>query len=365
MNLRPTDRVPLMCQMSIGHMLLQLKISPAEFWFDRHIFADGLIEMRSRYGFDGILISLHGHDPDWRRNVQSRRMRAEGEEVLWKNGDVTLCFFNDLPRFIPARATPPPAVSSFSPDELPQDLKYIPVSGGLHFDLNARHMFDVIEDIVHRAGGEYSIHGEITSPFDYFLDLFGYQEGLMAMVDDADKCGKVLQHFTGLVRRLAVDMCRTGVDAIKVSSPFAGSSFISPSFYSTFVLPYERQIVKAVRAEGVHIYLHTCGSIGDRLELMLESGTSGLECLDPPPLGNVDLAEAFGVLGGKAFIKGNIDSVNILLRGSRDQIVHDVSKRLQTGKAHDGFILSTACSIAPAVAAGNILLLRETVDRWG
>jgi len=365
MDLRPTDQVPLMCQMSIGHMLLQLKVSPAEFWFDPHVFADGLLRLREQYSFDGILISLHGHNPDWRRDVRARRMTDDGEDVLWKNGDVTHCLYNDLPRFTPHAPVRPPTFSTFSLEQLPKTLQYIPVSGGLHFSLDTGHLFDVIVDIVGRAGAEYSIHGEITSPFDYFLDLFGYEEGLIAMVDDAGKCKKILQHFTDLVRELAIAMCATGIDAIKVSSPFAGSSFISPEFYKIFVLPFERQIIEAVRSQGVHIYIHTCGAIGDRLDLMLESGTSGLECLDPPPLGNVALDEAFEVLGGKAFIKGNVDSVNILLRGTEEEIVSDARRRLQIGKTQSGFILSTACSIAPAVPAENILLLKKAVERWG
>lgn len=365
MSLRPPDRTPLMCQMSIGHMLLQLKVSPAEFWFDPRVFADGLLSLRSKYGFDGILISLHGHDPDWRSNIRSRRMIADDEEVVWNNGDVTVFLHDDLPRFIPYKAFRHPEFSSFSKHDLPQLLEYIPVSQGLHFSIDAEHRFDVIADIVSRAGSKFSIHGEITSPFDYFLDLFGYQEGLMGLIEDPQKCKDVLQHFARLVKQLAVDMCGTGVDAIKVSSPFAGSGFISPEFYRIFVLPFEREIIEAVRARGVHIYLHTCGAIGDRLDLMLESGTSGLECLDPPPLGDVALEEAFRILGGKAFIKGNIDSVNSLLRASENEILSDARHRLQIGKTNIGFILSTACSIAPAVTAKNILLLREAVEKWG
>jgi hypothetical protein len=365
MNLRPVDRVPFMCQMSIGHMLLQLKVSPAEFWFDPRVFADGLLRLREFYGFDGILVSLHGHDPDWRSSVTSIRTTEEGEEVLWKNGDRTLCVYDDLPRFIQHTRVAPPAFAELSPEELPSTLEYIPVSSGLHFALHQNHMFDVLVDLVDRAGHEYSVHGEVTSPFDYFLDLCGYQEGLMALVVDPGKCRQILGHFARLVQELAESMCATGVDAIKVSSPFAGSGFISPDFYATFVLPYEGQIVQAVRARGTPIYLHTCGAIGDRLDLMLQSGASGLECLDPPPLGNVELEDAFNLLGGKAFIKGNIDSVNTLLRGTRQAIVADARERVRMGKAAGGFILSTACSIAPAVPAEHIVLLKDVVEQWG
>jgi uroporphyrinogen decarboxylase len=160
-------------------------------------------------------------------------------------------------------------------------------------------------------------------------------------------------------------MAETGVDAIKISSPFAGSGFISPNDYKEFVVPYERKIAEAIRAKGVHAYLHTCGQIDDRLETMFETGISGIECLDPPPLGNVELESAKQRIGNKGFIKGNIDSVNLLLFGSDEEILKDAEWRLKVGKQDGGFILSTACSIAPMVHREKIQLLKQAVDKWG
>ena len=45
MDLGVPDRVPFMCQCSIGHLLLQLGISPVEFWNDVYVFSDGLIRI--------------------------------------------------------------------------------------------------------------------------------------------------------------------------------------------------------------------------------------------------------------------------------------------------------------------------------
>jgi MtaA/CmuA family methyltransferase len=231
--------------------------------------------------------------------------------------------------------------------------------------ISRAHQFDIFETIRKKLGNDYSLHGELTSPFDYFLDLVGYQDGLMAMITSPKKTKEILSHYSSLVATLASDMCHHGVDAIKISSPFAGAGFISPEFYAEFVVPYERKIVQEIRAHGVHAYTHTCGAIADRLELMFDSGVSGIECLDPPPLGNVELDEAFKTIGNRGFIKGNIDSVNTLLSGSKDQILEDARQRIEIGKRHGGFILSTACSIAPGVRRENILLLREAVERWG
>lgn len=365
MDLKPVDKIPLMCQMSIGHMQIQLKCSPADFWHDVDVFAGGLAAMREAYDFDGILVSLHGHDPHWKEHIRSRRIAAEFEEIVWKNGDTTQHVFDDLPRHIPSRAPDTVLLSEFDLQFLPTALTYIPVSQGLHFHIDQNHPYDIFHILKKKVGASYSLHGEITSPFDYYLDLFGYENGLLGLIEEPEKAHAILAHFTKLIASCAEGMCDTGIDAVKLSSPFAGSTFISPEFYGTFVLPYERALARAVRAKGIAIYTHTCGSINDRLELMFEAEVNGIECLDPYPLGDVELQDAFTRIGKKGFIKGNIDSVNILLNGTANEVLEDARLRIEIGKKNGGFILSTACSIAPRVDRNHIQLLRTAVDRWG
>ena len=165
--------------------------------------------------------------------------------------------------------------------------------------------------------------------------------------------------------RIALGQAERGVDAVKISSPYAGAGYISPAFYRRFVLPFEAEIVRAVRSRGTAVYLHTCGAIGDRLELMADSGASGLECLDPPPLGNVELGEAKKRVGRRVFLKGNIDPVNILLRGGERDVERDALRRLAEGKPGGGYILSTACSIAPRTPPRNIAQLEPLAEKWG
>ncbi|MGB9773953.1 MAG: uroporphyrinogen decarboxylase family protein [Bacteroidota bacterium] len=364
MDLRAPDRVPLMCQLSIGHMLQQLKVSPVEFWFDKDIFVDGLTALRNLYHFDGILISLHGHDPDWRKQIVKVAKDENGESVYWKNGDVTYFPDDELPEHHPAKQILKPSFQDFEPDSLPEGISFIPVSQGIEFAIHPEHAYDVFVDIADKAR-RYSIHGEITSPFDYFLNLFGHQEALLGLIDDPEKCHRILQRYTDGIKKLATGMCEHGVDAIKISSPFSGSGFISRKFYREFVLPYERQLAEEIRARGVHVYAHVCGAIDDRLEDIVDSGVSGIECLDPPPLGNVELADAKRRIGRRAFIKGNIDSVNILLYGSRDDVFRDAMQRLEEGMPGGGYILSTACSVAPHVPRDNMLVLHEVVEKYG
>lgn len=367
MNLQHPDRVPLMCQFSIGSMMTLLETNPVAFWYDKNVFADGLIKLCRMFRFDGILVSLHGHSELWKKNLLSYDSIKDGVSKLTYTDRTELHTRTDLPlvTFIQAKAFP--AIEDFDVEgKIPAQINYIPVSHNLYFNLDHNDLFGIFDIIYAKVGDSLSVHGEITSPFDYFLDLFGYENGLIALIMEPDKCKSILERFTAGILDLAVKMCDKPIDAIKISSPFAGMGFISSDQYIEFVLPYERQIIEAIRSKGVHVYIHTCGSINDRLEIMRESKTSGLECLDPVPVGNVDLEDAFERIGNDLFIKGNIDSVNTLLYGDDEKVVSDVKQIIETGKRKGkGFILSTACSVAPMVTKERLLMLSQLIDEYG
>ena len=113
----------------------------------------------------------------------------------------------------------------------------------------------------------------------------------------------------------------------------------------------------------MHIYTHTCGAKNDRLELLFESGMRGIEGLDPYPLGNVKLEDVVRQISDKGFIKGNIDSVNTLLNSTKADIEKDLIDRINAGSKKPGFILRTACSIAPYVKKENIKLLTMIIEK--
>lgn len=362
MNLEEPDRVPVMCQMSFGFMLLQTGFSPSEFWLSAELFAEGLLKLREIYSFDGILISLHGHSLHWQKNIIKIKDEERGEVVTWKNGDKTLFLKNDLPRHFPIKESSPPNISSFSPESIPEEINFIPVSQGLEFFFDLEHKYDVFDLIKKGAGDKYSIHGEVTSPFDYLLNLFGIERAMMYLVQEPSKSKEILQRYTEGVKKIALEQTQYNIDAIKISSPYAGAGFISPAFYKEFVLPYEAQIARAVRDRGVHVYTHTCGAIDDRLEMMVEAGISGIECLDPPPLGDVLLVDAKKRIGDRIFIKGNIDPVNVLLLGTEEIVRKDAELRIGVGKPGGGYILSTACSIAPHTKRENVQVLRRVAE---
>jgi hypothetical protein len=373
----PVDRVPVMCQLSVGHYLLNTEISPTDLWFTSEGFADALVTLQCRYRFDGILINLLGTDPHWRNNVRRIETASDGSQtVYFRNGDTVRCPADDNAHHFAAHGRRRPTLDDIDPDKIYYDdphgvggLKY-PFYFGLDPYVADRdqywpdYLFRTI-DLVVAVAGAVSVHSEVFSPWTQLMELFGYEQALMYMLDDPAKIHAILRSYTLGTTDLARRQARRGVEAVLISSAFAGGGFISPAQYEEFVLPYERRIVEEIRREGVAVYTHTCGKIGDRLERMVATGLDGIDTLDPPPLGTVDLADAKRRVGDRIFFKGNIDPVNMLLKKTRDEVRRDALERLRVGSSGGGYILSSACSVSPRVPPENLTVLAEAAEEFG
>ena len=381
MRRQTPDRVPVMCQLALGHYFLHSGLDAVEVWHDSAAFGEALLALQRRYGFDGILVNLPGRDPQWRRHLQRVEQHGGERHLVWTDGRVTVAPPDDNPHvYLADRATRSfPAFAEIEPERLyyvePHDLAGVsypqrwgfraePAVPGPEFF--PPWQWNTLRYVRERAP-DVSLHGEVFSPFSQFLELLDYTAGLLALLAGAGMVKACLQALSEGTVELMKGQARAGVDAILVSSAFAGGGLISREHYREFVLPSEQAVIAGFKRAfpDVPVYTHTCGAIGDRLELLAETGTDGIDTLDPPPLGNVELADAKRRIGGRLFIKGNLDAVNTMLRGTPEQVYADARRRLEAAMPGGGYILSTACSVAPTAAPENILQLRAAVEAAG
>lgn len=379
MDLQVPDRVPVMCQLALGHYFLHSGVDPLRIWYTSDGFAEALIALAERYRFDGILVNLPGRDPGYDRQID-RIEKTEIERIIrWKNGNYTVFPRDDNPHYYQANGSRFfPAIKEIEPEGLyyvePWDVTGIsyPFTWGFEpepapfDDFFPEYHFDTIKKVKREIGKELSVHSEVFSPWSQFLELLNYEQALMAIMDDPGKVKACLERLADGTADLAKRQAACGVDAILISSAFAGAGFISRDHYEDFVLPFEQRIIEELKKEcSIPVYTHTCGRIGDRLDLMMKTQTDGIDTLDPPPLGTVDLEEAKKTLKGKLFIKGNVDPVNTLLYSEADTVKKDVRWRLEVGKPGGGYILSSACSVSPRTPPENIEILVALVEEFG
>ncbi len=380
MRLGQPDRVPVMCQLALGHYFLHSGLDPIDIWHSSEGFGEALIALQRRYGFDGILVNLPGRGPEWRSYVREIEARDSERVIHWKNGWTTVVPPDDLPHVYRGNGEKFHArFEDVDPDQLfyvePYDLLGLtyPYSSRLDGepaprgrDFFPHWQFDTLKYVLKRVGGEVSIHAEIFSPFSQLMELLDYSNALMALMDDPGKTRACLDSLAEGAIALGCGQAAAGADAILISSAFAGAGFISRQHYAEFALPFERKVISGIKSQyDIPIYTHTCGAIGDRLDLMEQTGTNGIDTLDPPPLGTVELAEAKRQIGGRMFIRGNVDPVNVVLMGTPEEVLAAARHCIEVAAPGGGYILSTACSVSPHAPVKNILQLREAVERFG
>ncbi len=380
MQRKEADRVPVMCQLALGHYFLNTDIEPEKIWFTSKGFAEALIKLQERYSFDGILVNLWGMPENILDGVVSTKQFRDEKILTWRNGEITVVPSDDNAQHFLENRAPlgradletidldnldsinsikgyfwniyhmpniPELVGSFKPGETPD------------------YFFNTLEIIKERVWGEVSVHAEVYSPFTHFIELMGYEDALMGLLTNPGRAHVVLDYLAGVVVSHAEAAADYGVDAVLISSAFAGGPFLSRKMYREFVLPYEKRVTAAVKDKNTVVYTHTCGQIGDRLDLMVETGTMGIDTLDPPPLGNTDLAKALEELDGRVFVKGNMNPVELLNFKTEKEVASHAVNRITIGKPGGGYILSTACSVPPRTEPWKLEMLTPLSEKLG
>lgn len=381
MSHRQPDRVPVMCQLAIGHYFLHGDARPADIWFDSDTLIDALIAFQRRYRFDGLLVNVPGRPPDWKKYLAESREGENATTLTWQSGVVTHFVPDDNPHVFDIRGQLL-ARADYTTVDVAHPGTYR-TEGYVWNTWHAPHLWDVPVDAdltdpnaypswfvrglrrAREACPDVSVHAEVFSPFTHLMEMFGYETALIALIDAPDTCHRLLAVFTGIVRAHVQCYGTCGPDAMLVSSAFAGAGFLSREMYRDFVLPYERQVADAIHRFNIPAYTHTCGAIGDRLDLMAETGIDGIDTLDPPPLGTVDLASAKAEFGERLFFKGNLDAVHEMLHGDDETFHRAVMNRLEIGMPGSGYILSSACSVSPHVRPDRLEMLTPLAEEFG
>jgi len=157
--------------------------------------------------------------------------------------------------------------------------------------------------------------------------------------------------------RVTTDFCKVWGDAIvktgiglSFSEPTASISLISPDNYRDFIAPYHKELVDYFKAKKAGVTTHICGTTYPIYEDLIGCGFTtvsfDLDQQSDPKLHVDQLQRFMEVARGRAVAIGNVDATRFE-KASRDVIVADVRRCIDTAARHSGFILSTSCEIPP------------------
>ena len=114
---------------------------------------------------------------------------------------------------------------------------------------------------------------------------------------------------------------------------------MGPRDFEDFVFSYDKQVYDLIHERGGYVWIHCHGKMGPMLERFCAMGVDVLNPIEPAPMGDVSLAEAFGRVEGRMGLEGNIET-HELYTASKDRMVGLVREAVEAGRGRR-FILST------------------------
>lgn len=153
-------------------------------------------------------------------------------------------------------------------------------------------------------------------------------------------------------------------------SEYASEPFLPPSLFDEYVVRYTGPQFQAIQKHGGFARIHSHGRLRGILPLIAKMKPDGIDPLEPPPQGDMDLREIREAIGRDTVLMGNIESTDIENLPA-DQFERKVVTALREGTAGParGFVLHpSACpygrTITPLTMTNYETLIR-LAENWG
>jgi len=128
----------------------------------------------------------------------------------------------------------------------------------------------------------------------------------------------------------------------------------SPAIWREVFQPTLRELCELVHGYGGMVNFYDDGKCAGILELVAEAGVDVLQTLTPPPVGDIDLAEAKRRIGRRVSLMGYVDLLYVIKLGTPELIDRAVREAIETAAPSGGFILGTSDSIREGTPEENI-----------
>lgn len=159
-------------------------------------------------------------------------------------------------------------------------------------------------------------------------------------------------------------LAESGIDIFCMGGNMSGG-YIGHTNYETYVLPFDKRYIANVRKLGVRALYHNSCQIMALAESYIKLESDIIEPFAPPPLGDGDLKRAKEISQGSYTIIGNVDQVNVLKKGSLDEVKRVTRETVETGKDGGRYILQTADCLEYGTPMENIRAFVETGLQYG
>lgn len=143
-------------------------------------------------------------------------------------------------------------------------------------------------------------------------------------------------------------------------------TYQGPEIFRDISLPTLQRVTKLAKDAGLPSHLHACGKQRELVKIAVEeTDLTSIEPLEPPPMGDCDLAEIKREFGSRIALKGNLHTTEVMLRGTPDDVARACRWCLDVAAEGGGYVLSTGDQCGRDTPDENIRVMVQVAREWG
>jgi len=154
------------------------------------------------------------------------------------------------------------------------------------------------------------IHAGISSPFVCVAGMMPYDDFLELCATEFELIKELTAQCLGrILDLLDVVLAPRTVEYVWLGgSEWLTPPMASPRLYDELVQQFETPVIDRVHAAGALVHVHCHGNVRSTLERVIERGGDFLEPMEPPPDGDVTMAEAKAIAAGRITLGGSVEA---------------------------------------------------------
>ena len=238
----------------------------------------------------------------------------------------------------------------WAPVDAKIELRYVPFSRGLN---------TAGED------GPFVIPGS-QGFFENSWQPFGYENFIKLLFERSDFIKEVLQRMKEFFEELIEILKeRFSINLLMYLDDFGHKTgpLISPRKFKELYFPRIKDLVRFCHKQDIKIIHHSCGNVNKILDLLVETGIDGLNPLEPSA--DMSIFKVHKKYGDKITLIGNVDTIDLLAKGSPEEIKDYVIREIKECAPGGGFIMASSHSTNPQITFENYKTMVETTKKYG
>ena len=236
-------------------------------------------------------------------------------------------------------------------------------------DLSKLDIPDItLEDVypeVHRASAAIgdtgiALYVEFATCLEFAINDMGFENLSMQLIDDPGFVEEVLDRYVAYASNLVslynripeIDFIWIGDDLAYKSGPF-----FSPTTFRRYVFPFMRKVVEKIEKPWI---FHSDGELGPLMEDILSWHPQAMHPLEGDTERFLRYKREYGQ---RVALVGNL-SVDLLTRGSADEVIRETQALLDGASGGGGYGFSSGNSLARFVRIDNIYAVSKVIKKF-